>query len=751
MQHFIENFVWLIPALPLLGFVLNGMPTALRVKLPRSYVYTVASGVMLLAFCLAVGVFCTLKGMPPETRSFTNTLWPWMHIGALKVNAAFLIDPLSSTMMLIITGIGFLIHIYSTGYMAEDKGYARFFSYLNLFCFMMLVLVMGDNLFMLFVGWEGVGLCSYLLIGFWFEHKPNGVAGMKAFLVNRVGDFGMMIGLMTMFWLLHSAGQATLTFVELKTAVASLSGMTVMGISAATFICVFLFIGATGKSAQIPLYVWLPDAMAGPTPVSALIHAATMVTAGVYMIARLNFLFAMSPDALAIIATIGAATAFMGATIGFAQNDIKKVLAYSTVSQLGFMFVAMGSGAYVAGVFHLMTHAFFKACLFLGSGSVIMGMHHEQDMRLMGGLRKYMPVTFWTFMLATIAIGGIFPFSGFFSKDEILWQAFSQGGARGNWYYLVWGVSLAAAMGTAFYMMRCVTMTFFGELRANKEDIKKIIADEKALAAAAVAAAALAVAVDTHDDHGHDDHAHTAHAAHATNDTHVTHVDHHDDHAHGHHGPLVPHEQPWNVTLPLVVLALLATFGGFLNVPFALNNIFGGHGNGLFSEWLAPVIPQHAHHEVHAIEYVFMIKSVVLALVFMYLGYLAYTRHGDKIKKFVATFPNLYKTVYNKYFVDEFYQSFFVNGVLKLNNLCAAFDRQVVDGVVNLVGSVSVIYSKVIGWCDGFFVDGAVNMMALATERAGNKLKRLQSGNIQHYAYGAVMGVVVVLVIKILM
>jgi len=498
MDQFVRDYVWLIPALPFLGFLLNGVPTWLGVRLPRAYVYGIGCGVMLASFLVGVFTFMYLKTLPVEAREFTQLLWPWMHVGALKVNIAFLIDPLSVVMILVVTGVGFLIHVYSSGYMRDDADYARFFTYLNLFCFMMLILVMGDNLLLLFVGWEGVGLCSYLLIGFWYEHKENGAAGMKAFLMNRVGDVGMMIGLMLLFWALHSVGKATLTFAELKTAVLSLQGVTVLGFSAATVICLCLFFGATGKSAQIPLYTWLPDAMAGPTPVSALIHAATMVTAGIYMIARMNWLFTLSPDALIIVASIGAFTAFFGATIGFAQNDIKKVLAYSTVSQLGFMFLALGSGAYAAAVFHLTTHAFFKACLFMGSGSVILGMHHEQDMRLMGGLKKYMPITFWTFMASTIAIAGIVPFSGFFSKDEILWQAFSQGHVQ-TWYYFLWAVGILAAMGTAFYMMRCVTMTFFGKLRANDKEVKKLVHDVE----------------------------------------HVLEEDHHDD-----HGTLVPHEQP---------------------------------------------------------------------------------------------------------------------------------------------------------------------------------------------------------------
>lgn len=712
MADFIQNYIWLIVAFPLLGFLLNGVPTALRIKLPRSYVYGVACSAMFLAFLMAVGVLCTLSSMPAESRSFVTELWPWIHIGSMKVNIAFLLDPLSSVMILIITGVGFLIHIYSTGYMAEDKDYARFFSYLNLFCFMMLLLVLGDNLFLLFVGWEGVGLCSYLLIGFWFHEKENGAAGMKAFIVNRVGDFGLMIGLMTLFWMTFKAGHPTLNFLELKTVVGSLSGQTVFGMGAATFICLFLFIGATGKSAQIPLYVWLPDAMAGPTPVSGLIHAATMVTAGVYMIGRMNWLFVMSPDALTIIATVGALTAFMGATIGFAQNDIKKVLAYSTVSQLGYMFVAMGTGAFSAGIFHLMTHAFFKACLFLGSGSVILGMHHEQDMRLMGGLRKYMPITFWTFMASTIAIAGVVPFSGFFSKDEILWQAFNS--AHHNaWYYLVWALGVLGAMGTAFYMMRCVTLTFFGKLRANDEEVKKLV----------------------HGDH-------------------PPHHDDHDDHGHGHghHGDLVPHEQPWNVTFPLIVLAFLAVVGGFLNVPYIINHTFGGHSSGLLNEWLAPVIPLGEHSSDHAaIEWTLMIFSVVVAVLFLFIGYKAYTTKFAVVKNFVKRFPGLHKVVYNKYFVDEFYFATFVKGVLKLNHVAANFDKKAIDGLVNLVGKVTVVYANIMGWWDRTVVDGLVNLMAWLTQNAGGQIKKLQTGHIQHYAFGAVLGVVVVLIIKILL
>lgn len=705
----VKEYIWLIPFFPLLGFVLNGVPLGFfRKKLPNAYVHGVATGVMVLSFLTALATFGYLVSLDPAARSFESVLWPWIHVGGFKIDIAFLIDPLTCVMMLIITGIGTLIHIYSIGYMHEDPDQGRFFSYLNLFCFMMLLLVMGNNIFLLFVGWEGVGLCSYLLIGFWFKDKANGAAGMKAFLVNRVGDFGLMVGILMLFWALYAAGQPTLNFMELKTAVASLDGITIFGVSAATIICLFLFVGATGKSAQVPLYVWLPDAMAGPTPVSGLIHAATMVTAGVYMIARMNWLFSMSETALVVIATVGAFTALFAATIGFAQNDIKKVLAYSTVSQLGYMFLALGTGAYAAGVFHLMTHAFFKACLFLGSGSVILGMHHEQDMRLMGGLRKYMPITYKTFLIATIAIAGIFPFAGFFSKDEILYLAFAK--AHDNpWYYVLWIMGMLGAMGTAFYMFRAVTLTFFGKLRANDEEVKRYV----------------------HGENGGDDH--------------------HDDHGHGHHGELVPHESPKTMTFALVVLAILSIVGGFLNVPYAITHAFHIGGDNILGYWLSPVIPKVAHHEVHAIEYVLMFVSVGMALGFMYLGYFLYTKKFAWVKAFTERFKNLYDAVYNKYYVDELYEGLFVNFVLWIRVVCAKFDQWVVDGIVNLVGRATELYSRVIAWVDRFFVDGFVNGLGKICYSGGGVLRRVQTGKIQHYAYGAVLGVVVVLVLQVLL
>jgi NADH-quinone oxidoreductase subunit L len=412
------------------------------------------------AFAVAVQGFLALAALPETERLLLDSLAPWIHVGALQADLAFALDPLSAVMCLVITGIGGLIHVYSIGYMDEEPSLWRFMGLLNLFVAFMLVLVLGDNLLLMFVGWEGVGLCSWALIGFWYRDHANTRAANKAFLVNRIGDFAFLCGMMLLFWSLASVDAATVVFRELGPAVAELAGQTLWRTDVVTVVALLLFAGATGKSAQIPLFVWLPDAMAGPTPVSALIHAATMVTAGVYMVARLSALFAAAPLAGDVIAWTGAATALMAATIALTQNDIKKVLAYSTVSQLGYMFVAMGVGAYSAGVFHLVTHAFFKACLFLGAGSVIHALHHEQDMRRMGGLAPVMPLTFATYLLSTLAIAGVPPLSGFVSKDEILWKAWQHDPA-------LWAVGAAAATMTAFYMFRQVFLVFGGESRVE--------------------------------------------------------------------------------------------------------------------------------------------------------------------------------------------------------------------------------------------------------------------------------------------
>jgi NADH-quinone oxidoreductase subunit L len=460
------GYLAVIPLAPLVGAVVLGLRgEAIQRRAGKGLVGAIACTTVALSFALSVAAFIQLTGVEPDARLLTARLFPWIDVGSLRVDAAFAVDPLSAVMILVVTGIGGLIHLYATGYMHDDPAFWRFFAYLNLFTFAMLTLVLGDSLLTMFVGWEGVGFCSWGLIGFWHKELPNTTAGNKAFIVNRIGDFGFILGIFLLFWTLDTHGHATVSFAELRQNAHLLANDHVWGIPVVTLATLLLFVGATGKSAQIPLYVWLPDAMAGPTPVSALIHAATMVTAGVYMIGRLSFLFAMAPVTLAVVATIGTATALLAATIALAQNDIKKVLAYSTVSQLGYMFLAMGVGAYAAGIFHLMTHAFFKACLFLGSGSVIHAMGGEQDMRQMGGLRKKLPVTSTTFIVATLAIAGIPPLAGFFSKDEILWQAYSSPlGSKA-----LWAVGLVVAFLTAFYMFRQVFMVFFGECRAHHE------------------------------------------------------------------------------------------------------------------------------------------------------------------------------------------------------------------------------------------------------------------------------------------
>src|SRR5215469_15264834 len=462
------DLIWLIPLFPAAGFVINGL---IGKRIPKTAVGVIAAGMVLLSFIFSAGAVFQLLQLDPEHRTHIVKLYEWINAGAahtsegplarFTVDWAFLLDPLSSIMILVVTGIGFLIHVYSIGYMHEEDGFYRFFAYLNLFMFSMLTLVLGNNYLMMFIGWEGVGLCSYLLIGYYFHKRSAGDAAKKAFVVNRIGDWGLSIGVM-----LIMATFGTLEFSQVgeKVREGVMSGAFHVGDPLFFIIGLALFIGATGKSAQIPLYVWLPDAMEGPTPVSALIHAATMVTAGVYMVARSNFIYQLAPAVMAIIAVVGAVTAFFAASIGLVQYDIKKVLAYSTVSQLGYMFLALGVGAFSAGIFHLMTHAFFKALLFLGSGSVIHALHHEQDMRNMGGLRTKIPITFWTMFIGTLAIAGTPGLAGFFSKDEILWQAFSSP----HGHVVLWAVGTLVAGITAFYMFRLLFMTFFGEYRGGQ-------------------------------------------------------------------------------------------------------------------------------------------------------------------------------------------------------------------------------------------------------------------------------------------
>jgi NADH-quinone oxidoreductase subunit L len=443
------QYAWLIPVFPLVGFIINGL---MGKRLSKNMVGAIGASMVGLSFALTVAIFLEYLKLPVDARPVEIPVYTWIASGTFKASVAFLVDPLSLIMLLVVSGVSFLIHIYSVGYMHDDPSFPRFFAYLNFFVFFMLTLVGANNFLMMFVGWEGVGLCSYLLIGFWYEKQSASDAGKKAFVVNRIGDFGFLLGIFLIFWTF-----GTINFRE----VFALAAKYPVGSGIITAITLFLFVGATGKSAQIPLYTWLPDAMEGPTPVSALIHAATMVTAGVYMVARCSALFTLAPISMMVVAIIGAVTAIFAASMGMCQFDIKRVLAYSTVSQLGYMFLACGVGAFTAGIFHLMTHAFFKALLFLGAGSISHSVAGELDMRKMGDLKKHIPTTYWTFMVATLALCGIFPFAGFFSKDEILFHSLVDG------HIVYWGIAAAAAFITAFYMFRAVFMVFYGESRVD--------------------------------------------------------------------------------------------------------------------------------------------------------------------------------------------------------------------------------------------------------------------------------------------
>jgi len=466
------NLVWLIPLFPLIGFLINGLGRNFWSKTLVSWIGSVA---ILASFALSLGIFLELNAS--DVKSFTVPLFDWIQVGALRIPFSFLVDPLSSIMLLIVTGIGFLIHVYSAGYMHSDAGFAKFFAYLNLFIFFMLLLVLGSNYVVLFIGWEGVGLCSYLLIGFWFTNVNYASAAKKAFVMNRIGDLGFLLAV---FFIYSTFGSVEFANVFPQAALLP-SGSTILVV-----ITLLLFVGATGKSAQLPLFTWLPDAMAGPTPVSALIHAATMVTAGIYMIARSNILFTLAPLTMDIVAIVGLSTAIVAALIAITQNDIKKVLAYSTVSQLGYMFLGLGVGAYTGAFFHVITHAFFKALLFLGAGSVIHAMHHEQDMRNMGGLKSKLPITFFTMLMGTIAISGLPPFSGFFSKDEILAHVYEHNPT-------LWVIGVIGAMLTAFYMFRMLFLTFWGSFRGTKEQEKHLHESPKSMTIPLVVLAILSV------------------------------------------------------------------------------------------------------------------------------------------------------------------------------------------------------------------------------------------------------------------
>jgi NADH-quinone oxidoreductase subunit L len=705
-----------------------------------------------LVACLAVGVstvvafYLAFKSGGALTADaklgvapVMDHLWTWLNVGGFRADFGFAMDRLSGIYVLFVTFVGLLIHIFATGYMHGDPGFYRFFAYLNLFMFSMLTLILADNLLLMFVGWEGVGLCSYLLIGYYVDRKEAGDAAKKAFIANRIGDWGVVLGIMLVFFLTSGVGQGSISFFakEAQGVTSALQTIAAMpgeafgwgtlfagGITTAA---ILLFIGATGKSAQIPLFVWLPDAMAGPTPVSALIHAATMVTAGVYMIVRCSAIYTHAPTAMFIIAIVGAATAIFAATIGIAQNDIKKVLAYSTVSQLGYMMLACGVGAFVAAIFHVMTHAFFKALLFLGSGSVIHGMHHEQDMRRMGGLKKYMPITFATMLTGWLAISGIPIFAGFFSKDEILWKTWSAEGLGPNAGKILWVVGAITALLTAVYMTRLMVMTFWGKERfaeahaggqADEAHAHAFDEDEKPHDARQESAGDRP----HHEPGEHVDEAHDEHAAHDVGGTHTT--DEHGHGAHG-HGPFKPHESPWTMTVPLVVLAILSTLGGLVGVPYALS---GGAIPNYFEHALEPVIAhapeasgQAAHAEgeaektqpamreaephgggaspesvgegaqhepaterAHSSEEIsqerlFSRISVVIAAAGMLLGWFAFK------KRPLRQMPRLLE---NKYYVDEVYNAALINPIKtgSREGLWKIFDVGVIDGIVNGLG-----------------------------------------------------------------
>jgi NADH-quinone oxidoreductase subunit L len=725
--------IWLIPLLPAAAAIINGL-FGIR-WFSRTAAASVACLAMAGALAVSVGAFIELLGRPAESRLHDVLIARWIPpipletahgIGVFEASWALRLDPLSAVMILIVTGIGLLIHIYSTAYMQDEPrgAYARYFCYLNLFCFFMLVLVLGSNFLVMFVGWEGVGLCSYLLIGFWYEKRSAADAGRKAFITNRIGDWGFLLGILLIFFTF-----GTLDFTAVASRTAQMPVETA-GFGVLSMICLLLFIGATGKSAQIPLYVWLPDAMEGPTPVSALIHAATMVTAGVYMVARTAVLFSHAPLVLMIVGIVGALTALMAATIGLVQNDIKRVLAYSTVSQLGYMFLALGVGAFGAGVFHLMTHGFFKALLFLGSGAVIHAMAGEQDMQRMGGLRRYMPVTFVTMSIGTLAIVGIPPLSGFFSKDEILSRAFS-----GN--RILWALASVTALLTAFYMCRLMALTFLGTYRGP--------AWARHAGAAAVAVAAAHGARHPADAHAHgqaqkDDHEVSHGAADATT------------------GPAWrgPHDTPRAMTMPLMALAIGAIVVGFVGVPAALG------GRNAIEHFLAPSFEAPAAHvglkadatgEVrlkpdatdHAHvsrwgELGLMGFALLLSVAGIFTVRHFYLTRPELPRQIAARWPGAHALLFNKYYVDELYNGTIVRATMGSGRGLWKFDRRVVDGAVNGAGWLTQIGAWVSHMVDKYIVDGAVNFVGWSASEGSYLLRRLQTGLVQNYALLMLIG-----------
>jgi NADH-quinone oxidoreductase subunit L len=657
----------LIPLLPFAGFVINA---TFGRRLSKRVSGRLASGLMFVAFGVTVAVVVRMLGTPD--RTLEQTVFEWIPSGDLRIPFTMRVDPLAALMLLVVTGIGSLIHVYSTAYMHEetDSEFARYFSYLNLFAAFMLILVLGANFPVMFVGWEGVGLCSYLLIGFWFRKPSATDAGKKAFVVNRVGDAGFMLGMLLTF-----VTFGTLDFNEVAAAAATMPVEVTMG--TLTVITLLLFVGATGKSAQIPLYVWLPDAMEGPTPVSALIHAATMVTAGVYMIGRTAVLFSHAPLTLEVVAIVGVATAFMAGTIGLVQTDIKRVLAYSTVSQLGYMFLAMGVGAYAAGIFHLYTHAFFKALLFLGSGAVIHALAGEQDLRHMGGLRRELPVTYWTFLIGALAIAGVPLLSGFFSKDEILFRTFASG------HRILWLVAVVTSFLTAVYMFRLVFLAFHGERHSGPE----------------------------HDAMHPEEEEPVRHMAHVTAG--------HSQHA---------HDAPLSMGIPLIVLAIGSIVAGYVGVPHALG------GSNRIESFLAPSFhapattehapeaeADHAPAADESLELALMGVSTVVAFAGIGVAMFFFLKRRDRAEAVARALPGVYRTLLNKYYVDELYDAVIVQPIKRI--------------------STSVLW----GGVDAGLIDGAVNGVGGMVRGASRTLRRLQTGSVRAYAASLFFGVVMIL------
>jgi NADH-quinone oxidoreductase subunit L len=702
-----SNLLSVIIFAPLAGAIINWL-AGRRLRNER-FIGLVACGSVGISTIVAFYLAFKSDGALRTTQPIMDQLWTWIQVGSLRADFGLAMDRLSGIYALFVTFVGLLIHIFATGYMQGDSGFYRFFAYLNLFMFAMLTLVLGDNFLLMFVGWEGVGLCSYLLIGYYLDRDEAAPAAKKAFIANRVGDWGFVLGILLLFWLTSEAGAPSISFFDKTGMTSALSTVAHMPIDGFTWHAIFaggitsvailLFIGATGKSAQIPLFVWLPDAMAGPTPVSALIHAATMVTAGVYMVVRCSAIFTHAPFAMFIVAIIGAATALFAATIGLAQNDIKKVLAYSTISQLGYMFLACGVGAFVAAVFHVVTHAFFKAQLFLGSGSVIVGTHHEQDMRRMGGLRKYMPITWLTMCAGWLAICGVPIWAGFFSKDEILWKVWVAGpfSLPAPAAKILWFVGAFTALLTAIYMTRLMVMTFWGE--------ERFVAQVDKLRA----------------------------ANHAQQTAQVNNL------RHNH----TPHEAPWSMTLPLIVLAILSTFGGLMGVPYALSSLTGGHPQNYFEETLAPAVSrvpatnssENGGQELHWLstppqpvdgqpavapigeapnaatgaetpsprevseEGLLALVSVLIALSGIGIGWFRFQRQP------LRPMPRLLE---NKYYVDEIYDAAIINPiqVFSREGLWKIFDLGVIDGTIHTLGNAIVRFGRTVRYMQIGFVRG---------------------------------------------